>query len=764
MSAERFDIIKLGLRDNDIKKNDSGGGDPKYFAEGCGKELRDFISARINNLKQAFSNDFARYPEVPAVGKVRLKKDALAKSHRPIKIFNDKTCPIIGVDRFGELLIKVTPDRLDNLAKIVQETKSPQAEANITAIEDIAPNNINDVLAGIDLKTLKEKYRKNPGEPIKVQLFDYKDVNANNKNKEIFNKLVAQLGAEVLGIIKYSDTLISYKVKVPKESALEILASYIGVRKLTFFPRYKVEPSRKNPLMQSIDVSTLKMPDNNEDYPVVGLVDSGIAEGHPYLEPWIYARKIYVPDNERNYSHGTFVGGILVHGNEFLGNGSDTGVKIVDVTAIPNWDKAHGDVGELREDELIIILEEVVSEFRDIVSVWNLSLGTDEECKEESFSDLAIKLDDLQRQNNVIFVIAAGNINTLPLRGWPPGTYSCDKITSPADSVCGITVGSVAHLDCDNSLVKKGHPSPFSRKGPGPSFLVKPDIVHYGGNCRADGNSDGIGMVSFDEHGNLVESVGTSFSTPLVSQLTSKIYDAIENPSNNLVKALIIHSARHPQLKITKSKQKELSIYDYYGFGIPGTMQDILSCPQNQFTLIIEGKLSIGNFISIDDFPFPDSLVKEGKCYGEINITLVYDPPLNATFGVEYCRNNMNVSFGTWYIDKKGALKYKRRVPPEPDLSGRFERELIANGFKWSPVKVYRKNLQGIKYGPWRLVIDLTPRREEVKYEPQNFALVMSIIDPEGSDINSEMIAALQKKHIFEKLAIKTRSRVQIGL
>jgi hypothetical protein len=32
---------------------------------------------------------------------------------------------------------------------------------------------------------------------------------------------------------------------------------------------------------------------------------------------------------------------------------------------------------------------------------------------------------------------------------------------------------------------------------------------------------------------------------------------------------------------------------------------------------------------------------------------MVYDPPLNATFGVEYCRNNMNVSFGTWHMDKK---------------------------------------------------------------------------------------------------------------
>jgi len=528
MNDERLDIIKLSLRENDIKKNDSGGGDPKYFAESCDKKLRDFIRSRINELKQAFNKDFSLYPDVPAVGKVRLKKDALAKSHRPTKIFNDKTCPIIGVGRFGELLIKVTPDRLDNLAKIVEETSSPQAEANITAIEDIVPNHLSDVLAGLDLKALKQKYRENPKEPIKIQLFDYKDVNTNRKNKEIFTKLVAQLGAEILDVIKYSETLITYKVEVPEENVLDTLASYIGVRKLTFFPRYKVEPPRENPLIKSIDASKLEMPDNDADYPLVGLVDSGIAEGHPYLEPWIYERKTYVSENERNHSHGTFVGGILVYGNEFLGNGKDTGVKIVDIAAVPNWDKDRGDVGALREDELVVILEEVVREFKDSVRVWNLSLGTDEECAEDCFSDLAIKLDDLQRQYNVIFVIAAGNVNKLPLREWPPGTCSSDKITSPADSVCGITVGSVAHLECDHSLVKKDYPSPFSRRGPGPSYLVKPDLVHYGGNCKADGNSEGIGVVSFDEQGNLVESVGTSFSTPLVSQLISKVYDALE--------------------------------------------------------------------------------------------------------------------------------------------------------------------------------------------------------------------------------------------
>ncbi|MGI6555111.1 MAG: hypothetical protein ACOX2P_07075 [Bacillota bacterium] len=256
MNEGRYDIIKLGLRDSDVKKNKDGGGDPKYFGD-CGNELREFLRARIKELEQNFRKDFTAYPDMPAVGKVRLKKEALAKSHRPNRIFNEKTCPIIGVDHFGELLIKVTPDRLNNLDRVIKETTSTRAEANITAIEDIVPNTISDVLAGVNLETMKKRYRENPNEPIKIQLFDYKDVQTNRKNKEIFNNLVTQIRAEILDTIRYSDTLISYKVRISEESALEVLATYIGVRKLAFFPRYKVEPPRKNPFLQSIDISKL---------------------------------------------------------------------------------------------------------------------------------------------------------------------------------------------------------------------------------------------------------------------------------------------------------------------------------------------------------------------------------------------------------------------------------------------------------------------------------------------------------------------------
>ena len=37
-----------------------------------------------------------------------------------------------------------------------------------------------------------------------------------------------------------------------------------------------------------------------------------------------------------------------------------------------------------------------------------------------------------------------------------------------------------------------------------------------------------------------------------------------------------------------------------------------------------------------------------GKCFGEIGMTLAYNPILDDRYGREYCRTNIDVSFGTY--------------------------------------------------------------------------------------------------------------------
>ena len=60
--------------------------------------------------------------------------------------------------------------------------------------------------------------------------------------------------------------------------------------------------------------------------------------------------------------------------------------KIIDVCAIPSF-------GGISELELMAILDEVIPKYTD-VKIWNLSLGTNDPCQDQRFSDLAIYLDD----------------------------------------------------------------------------------------------------------------------------------------------------------------------------------------------------------------------------------------------------------------------------------------------------------------------------------------------------------------------------------
>ena len=159
--------------------------------------------------------------------------------------------------------------------------------------------------------------------------------------------------------------------------------------------------------------------------------------------------------------------------------------------------------------------------------VWNLSLGTDERLLARQFSALAEELDNLQEKYQVSFVISAGNYDTPPLLDFPRTgrQLKAGRITTPADSVLGITVGAVSHVDYKTKGPKEHHPSAFSRHGAGPNYVIKPDLVHYGGSCSTD-LAHIAGIRSVNGTGS-AENLGTSFATPLVARTLAQIYHQV---------------------------------------------------------------------------------------------------------------------------------------------------------------------------------------------------------------------------------------------
>ncbi|MFN2363276.1 MAG: S8 family peptidase [Halarsenatibacteraceae bacterium] len=756
--GNKLPIKVVMSREQDKVKNTSGGG-TKFFGKVTPK-LRKSLAYRFSGLNNFFEHNFKEYPEVPCVGKIKVKENAIAKSHKPNNLLNEETCPIIGSDKLDEILIKLTYTGINNIINEILKNENKNFKANLTVIDDIIPYDENDKFKGVNKKSIFKKIDSR--EAIKIKLFNFNDSEDNEKSEKYFIELIEELGLRSnLEEIEYTSLFKIYKLKNFSDKALNKIISYNSIKNISPIKSIHSAPIKTNKI-KKLDDKNFSLPDEEKDYPIVAVVDSGISEKNKILEPWVCNREVFVAEEYQNNSHGTFVAGMIQYGdtfNDFKSN-SEQRFKLLDVIVIPNDDSNHGEVDTLTEDQFVEILREVVPKYHQEVKIWNLSLGSDIICKNDEISDLAVLLDELSDRYNVRFVLSSGNYVGQTIRSWPPDDFigEQDRITTPAESVRSITVGSIAHKDSSLSIVNKFEPSPFSRRGPGSNFIIKPEVVDFGGNLDVRGNFTGLGVCSLDEDCNLIENVGTSFSAPLVSKSVAIINNSIESRDLLLSKALLVHSARLSDTVniINRDENK------YYGFGHPDIISsEVLNCSDDKVTLIFDENILQGEHLELYDFPYPESLLRNGKWFGEISMTLAYDPPLDPNFGQEYCRVNINASLGTYErSEEDDRLIYSRKVPLEKSWDEKYERARVENGFKWSPIKSYYRNIpRGIKDNKWKLRVDFLNRNED-KTEKQRFVLIITIVDSEGEDIYSDVINQLRLNGFeFKNLSLSQQVR-----
>jgi serine protease AprX len=734
--------IKIVLpHPEDYQRDIAGGGPRTIFDPPVTEEIRNTLSEQVKEVAEYFEESFTT-ESLPAVARVVLKKKALAKSHRPSGLLNQAMCPIIGVEDLGELLISVRPSKLKNLEKIIRTGSGQNHEANISTIERIEPFKSEDALSSFSQTWMHELLQVT--KKLKFRLFQHQNLEDNSALEREFLIRVKYLGLPAPIRMVYGHNSIVYKIEEADFEDAQELSRFIGTQSVGPFPHYRAVRTEAVVLRRANN-NDLLPPNPNETYPLVGIIDSGVNPHDSLLAPWVEYQESYVPQHLRDYTHGSFVAGLIVGGHRLNHQDSrfpKTQAKIVDVIALPK-----AGIG-ISEDDLLTIIEDVVLKYPE-VRVWNLSLGMPHPtCDNKQFSLFAMALDRIQDQHNVTFIIAAGNFNDSPYRGWPPENLGeTDRICPPADSVRSIVVGSVAHRHTPNSRVQSEEPSPFSKRGPGAAFLPKPEVTHYGGNCSQTGSYAQMGVLSVDGAANLAENIGTSFATPLITSIFSNVYHSLSRePSRIMAKALLIHSAA---LRNNAINAKTLP---YLGFGIPSDINDILTCTPSSATLIFETEINPGIQYIKDNFPIPRCLLNSrGEVKGEFVVTLVSQPPLDGQYGSEYCRRNLSVSLGTYEIDKSGFPRHKKQVPEVPkDLSKLYEQHSVEHGFKWSPVKVYKRTIpRGITGRNWRLVIEGLNRSGFSSIEPTPVVLIITIrdIDPDSTkpvydQVVAQMIAA----------------------
>jgi hypothetical protein len=577
--------------------------------------VRDVLSKISNKLTEKRKNN--NY--IPSVLKLKINEDALAKTYRREigNLFNAGKLNTIGVSGEDEVLIKI-----DNENDLLAITK------NFAKVDIAYPSysNIVGISAIINVEEFKPVIEAEAGKEnvLKVKLYSYSNAELDAILIKAFEAYCKDNNLQYKSAA-YSGELNIYRVDGITHDTLEELKDFDGIQLVTEMPTYEITMDE----LETSDSVTVKLPKAGINYPVVGVLDTGIAD-IPHLSPWLNGNNItYYQNEDVNKKHGTFVAGVLIYGDELEGEEYTgfEGCKLFEAIVMPDKDKQ-----KIYESELIEQIRDAISR-NDHIKIWNLSLGTDREADMYEFSDFAKALDEIQEHYDVLICKSAGNCSNFKINA--PKT----RITKSADTVRGLVVGSLGH---------DKNPSSFSRLGPGPSQLIKPDVVHIGGAASINARN-GVEMLpvkSFSLNGGIVEQVGTSFSTPRITAIAAGL-DSLLNEKFNpvLLKALIIHSARYPE----EMKMSMADKINTAGFGLPSNIRDILYNEPNEITLVLQDTLEKGNFIDILDFPFPQSMVnQDGYYYGEVTVTLVTTPILDVSQGAEYCQSNISVMFGSY--------------------------------------------------------------------------------------------------------------------
>lgn len=373
-------------------------------------------------------------------------------------------------------------------------------------------------------------------EHFKIKLHRY----AKGRNFDIFLK---NLGIN-FEKIKYFPGYEIYKTENLNEEQIKLIKQREEVARIAPMRRYYLD-FRTRLSKEKIEISEPKL---DMDYPVVGVIDNGIAR-LPILNPWIVEDdKKYVKE-KINPTHGTFVAGVILKDNIY------PKVKIYDGAIVPDFNIVH-----LEEDEILKRLKKVIEDHKDI-KIWNLARSIRYPVDLDCISDFGLMLDYLQKKYDILIIKSCGN-----------GEFNKEKINlrkpilEGADSVRALVVGS-----CN----KENKISSFSLSGENHELLEKPDIAIYGGDIYLDenGKTKVEGVISLSPTGEIVSSFGTSFATARMTRIAGSILNYKKDATPLFIKAFLIHHAYDSQKYLTgygylkdfvdfKKEYEKLSVFE----------------------------------------------------------------------------------------------------------------------------------------------------------------------------------------------------------
>lgn len=762
----------------------TGFGSPTDFFSGedlAFSEHKSLLSNEVAALRVASErNQYSRI----TYAKVKMRSNAIAKTHRPTKsVFSqNKRSFVVGGIGVGELLIEMHPGSIEKVgaaiarAEEVSKEKTSRVRSEVGGIQSISPYSPVDRVPFSVAELIAWKENGMVSNGYYVELFHPLCLlNSRQQYSEDFRNLLSSFkdNLESFDNVTYKELITSGSgglLFIHIESAKQDIFEDVSANLMNFFSNHplvrKVIPapsissySTSGGFGQSIDIPK---PDDASIYPIVGVIDNGISD---VFDSWVVHRGNDLPDRYRIEEHGSKIAGLLVCGNAL--NGSDLvpendGCRLADLCLLPskqNIDSLY--TGGL--EHFFETLKSAVDTAKEKsgARIFNLSMNqTLQTPGEEWYSIAAQKLDEIADELDIQFVISAGNLSSANKRDtWVAGdpTQNIAYILPdhialpPAESLRGISVMALNPANMS--------PSSYTRVGPMYKAGIKPDLSYIGGE-------DDYELTTVNMGGEKVKTCGTSMSTPLVAKILASLDNKIDGyTSLEVLKALLIHNTSYPD--IIEDETYDEVRKNLYGFGIPSSSDAILTEDAYSFTFVVADNISSDKKLSMA-FPWPDSLKRpDGTCRGDIKLTLVSRPTIDSSYGEELVRENI-----TAYLracdnngNKRSLLSFAFSGIGADEA--REEENLIKDSFKWNPIKVSFAKLQRRKIiGDVFLEIEYLSRDGvSSNFDGVPFAAVLTITDPQKvAHVNVDMKAQMQAIGIqLSNIQVAAQVKGQIG-
>lgn len=545
------------------------------------------IVAKTNRISGLFKGDQSNYAIVGAKFNTEKTKHIItyfledADIEDSIKLLENvsKVLTIYFTDGISKEVFeqKILFDRIDFKKYFLSKTLFRQIVADVSYIDDFEV----------------EMARKHDKESI-ITLFDIGvDV------KYVFNKI----GIDIL-----SSRILDNRTVYLDENQMNLL--YEKAPYLVAMATENLSDLSPDDFIEEYESDITSIPNPGIE-PTIGVIDT-LFDKRVYFSKWVEYHDMVddnIPKGQNDYRHGTAVSSIIVDGpkmNPWLDDGCGR-------FKVRHFGVAAG--AQFSSFTIIKLIKTIIESNKDI-KVWNISLGSNQEINDNFISAEAAVLDQIQYENDVIFVVAGTN----------KSREDVNKIGSPADSINSMVV---------NAVTKSGLSTKYSRKGLALSFFAKPDVSYYGGSEEQ--------YIQVCEPLGATFVAGTSFAAPWIARKLAYLIDVL-GLNREIAKALIIDAARGWNDAPTP---EEVALY---GHGIvPIKITDIIQTPEDEIRFLVT---DVSEKWNTYNYHFPIPLKADTYPY-YARATMCYFPLCDRAQGVDYTNTELNLHFGRIQDDGK---------------------------------------------------------------------------------------------------------------